>query len=303
VSPYVWFMGKPPMPKVTHSINCTPRRCGTGPDLFVAFLSAIVVLAVTISAVADARNDYLIRLLKESSQFRVRAQAAISLGSVQVDLAVLEALANALTDSNPAVRAACASSLERIGDQSALPALNSALGDDEQEVRAAVKRAIVAINRRPTKTAPRVRETTVPSGPPKYYVGIGMPGSRASTVDREMLRYTKRFIEAQVGELDGVLIAKEKETPARVRSFLKSKKLDGYYLDSSVVSLEELPGGGARAVVSIIVGTYPERNMRTILQGSARVIGSAASAKNQAIEGAFRGALRQLPKVFSMGDQ
>lgn len=291
------------MSKVTHSIDCTPKRHGAGPNRFVAFLSAILVFAVAVSAVADARNDYLIRLLKESSQFRVRAQAAISLGSVRVDLAVLEALANALADSNPAVRAACASSLERIGDQSVLPALNSALGDDEQEVRSAVKRAIAAINRRPTKSTPSVKETTVPSGPPKYYVGIGMPGSRASTVDRDMLRRTKQFIEVLVGELDGVLIAQEKETPARVRKLLKAKKLDGYYLDSSVVSLEELPGGGARAVVSIIVGTYPERNMRTILQGSARVIGSAASAKNQAIEGAFRGALRQLPKVFSLGDQ
>jgi hypothetical protein len=130
-----------------------------------------------------------------------------------------------------------------------------------------------------------------------------MPGSRASTVNRDTLRLTKQFIEAQVSELDGVMIAKGKETPSRVRSVLKSKKLDGYYLDSSVLSLEELPGGGARAVVSIIVGTYPERNMRTILQGSAKVIGNTASAKNQAIEGALRGALRQLPKVFSMGAQ
>jgi hypothetical protein len=275
---------------------------------FCLLIGAMTIVALAVSAFADARSDYLIRLLKQSSsQFRVRAQAAISLGSVRADQAVIEALSGGLRDSHSAVRAASASSLERIGDRSALPALELALKDEEEIVRSAAKRAIVTIKRKPQKATvaetPEVGETIIPSGPPKYYVGIGMPGSRAPTVDKETLRQTRKYIEGQVRAVEGVIIAPEKETPSAVRKVLKAKKLRGYYLDSSVVTVDALPEGGARASVSIIVGTYPERNMRTILQGSARVIGNAGSTKTQAIEGAFRGALRQLPKVLNMSDQ
>ena len=44
-------------------------------------LLAALLLDVQVAS-ADARSEYLIRLLEGSTQFRVRAQAAISLGSV-----------------------------------------------------------------------------------------------------------------------------------------------------------------------------------------------------------------------------
>jgi hypothetical protein len=268
-------------------------------------ISIAAIFSYSIPAFADARSDYLIRLLKESSQFRVRAQAAISLGSVKAEPAVLDALQKALEDANPAVRAASASSLERIGDQSVLPALKSALNDDEQAVRTAAQRAISAVSRRASNlvTERAITETAPSKGSNKFYVGIGVPGTRVKSVGRDTLKQTRQFIEEQVRTIEGVLIAPEKETPAKVRSVLKKQKLNGFYLDSSLVSLEPTPEGGVRAVVSIIVGTYPDRNMRTILQGSARVTGSAGSIKTLAIEAAVRGALRQFPTVLSMGSQ
>src|SRR5689334_15704301 len=65
-------------------------------------------------ALADARSDYLVRLLAGSTQFRVRAQAAISLGSVEPAASVVSALSKALSDEHPAVRAAAANSLGRL---------------------------------------------------------------------------------------------------------------------------------------------------------------------------------------------
>jgi len=56
----------------------------------------------------DPRNTYLIKLLQGSSQFRVRAQAAISLGAVTSSGGAVEALTVALADKHPAVRAAAA---------------------------------------------------------------------------------------------------------------------------------------------------------------------------------------------------
>ncbi len=74
--------------------------------------------------------------------------------------------------------------------------------------------------------------------------------------------------------------------------------MTGYYLDSSVVSIEQTPAG-TRVVVSVIVGTYPGRDMRAILQGAATVPGSSGpGAIRAAIEGALRGAIRRLSQAM-----
>jgi hypothetical protein len=88
-------------------------------------------LSTPVKVLADAKSSYLIRLLQESSQFRVRAQAAISLGRVEKEPAVTKALIAALHDQHSAVRAASASSLERLGDPSALGELEKCRNDPE----------------------------------------------------------------------------------------------------------------------------------------------------------------------------
>lgn len=272
-----------------------------------AVLGFALVYTVVAGVFADARSDYLVRLLNSSSQFRVRAQAAISLGSVSEDPVVVKVLCDALKDVHPAVRAASASSLERIGDSSALPALQGVLQDEESAVREAIARAIAAIRRRGPKNGPINSAGLSTPGvvvPPKYYVGIGTPGSRVSSIDKDALLRSRVLVENIVREIQGVVLAPENEGTANARLVLKAKNLTGFFLDSSIVSFDELPEGGVRAVVSVVVGTYPERNIKMILQGSAKVMGSAdATAKTQAIEAAFRSALRQLPQAFILGNR
>jgi len=100
-----------------------------------------------------------------------------------------------------------------------------------------------------------------------------------------------RFSSAAVA----VLLVPIALTVPGVRAVAKT----GYYLDASVVSVGP-QGGGTRAVVSVILNTYPGRDMRAILQGAATVPGaSGPSAERQAIEGALRGALRRLPQAMA----
>ena len=90
----------------------------------------------------NAQCAYLIKLLERSTQFRVRAQAAISLGMMDKSTAAREALTAALRDAHPAVRAAAATSLGRIGGASHVVALRQ-LGDDpEAPVRNAARTSI-----------------------------------------------------------------------------------------------------------------------------------------------------------------
>lgn len=257
----------------------------------------------TTTSLADARTDYLIRLLSTSNTFRVRAQAALSLGRMDASPEIVEALSSALRDAHPAVRTAAAASLEQLGDARALDDLRRARNDRDATVRSAVGRAIRALER-VARTRPR--SEPVPSQPSggraRYYVGVGTPGTTVG-VNRRVLESVRRFLVERVGQLDGVVVAPEDESNRQVQRVLRSRRLSGYFIDSSIVQVEER-NGGTRAVVSVIVGTYPGRDMRAILQGAATVQGggSAAQLQQQAIEGALTGALRRLPQALAASE-
>lgn len=266
-------------------------------------LALLAVLLAPESVRADARTDYLMRLLRTSSSFRVRAQAALSLGRLEPDSRIVEALGQALSDEHPAVRTAAAASLEQLGDPDALGALRRARRDRDATVRSAVLRAIRSLER-VARTRPRTEPVPPePSGgAARYYVGVGMPGSTEG-VDRRVLAQVREFLERQVRRIDGVVLAPRDESSAQAEAVLRRRRLTGYFLDSSIVRIEER-GGGVRAVVSVIVGTYPGRDMRVILQGAATVQGggSGPDVQRQAIEGALTGALRRLPQALAASD-
>jgi len=119
-------------------------------------------------------------------------------------------------------------------------------------------------------------------------------------LDNRTLTRARAYLVAAVENIDGVVLAPEKETPAAARTVMKKRNLVGYYLDTSIVKVEP-SANGVRAVVSVIVGTYPGHDMRVILQGAATVEGGNIndSARAQAIEGALSGALRRLPQALS----
>lgn len=269
----------------------------------LAVVMAVTAMGTPMLALADARTDYLVRLIRTSTAFRVRAQAALSLGRIEGDPAVVRVLSQTLGDEHPAVRAAAAASLEQLRDPSALPALRNAARDRDASVRSGVQRAIRTLER---LARSRPQTTPVPgpgedNGPARYYVGVGMPGTTIQ-VSRESLASAREFIASRVQSIPGVVVAPPREASGAARRVLSRRRLTGYYLDSSIVRIEDR-NGGTRAVVSVIVNTYPGRDMRVILQGAATVQGATgASAERQAIQGALTGALRRLPQAFAAGD-
>jgi hypothetical protein len=277
---------------------------------FVLAVVATLCAALTV-AHADERTDYLVRLLQTSTAFRVRAQAAVSLGSVPVEPAVVQALSTALRDENAAVRAAAASSLGRLGDPSAVTALRGVERDPEAAVRAAAAEAIGALQRAGssrtvaatgggTSGAASAAGGAAPSGPPRYYVGIGVPGTKVAAVDAAVLRGARAFIERSVGSMQGVVVAPDSESVAAASRVLRERSLSGFYLDSSVTVLEQRPDGALRASVSVVVQDYPGRNVRSMLTGSATVSGeSGTTAQRTAIEAALGSALRNLGTAMS----
>ena len=267
----------------------------------LAAAAAVFMLTVGVgpTARAQARTEYLIRLLSTSDAFRVRAQAAISLGRVEADGSIVAALSSALDDDHPAVRTAAASSLERLSDPTALDALRAHASDRAAAARRAIRRAIGSLER-VARTRPREAEPEAGGGgQARFYVGVGEPAAkRGAAIDRATLRQAREFLAQQVDALPDVEVAPSSESNVAARQIIQRRRLSGYYLDSSVVSVEQT-AAGTRVVVSVIVATYPGRDMRAILQGAATVPGGGGDAAVQAaVEGALRGAIRRLTQAM-----
>jgi hypothetical protein len=262
---------------------------------------AAVCLCAAQAARADSRTDFLVRMLLTSSQFRVRAQAALALGSSSPEASAVSALTSALRkDEHPAVRAASASALERLQATGALAALRDALRDNDKAVRATAKRAVDALSR---SVAPPPSSASAQQGQSMFYVGVGVPASQVASLTPGLLRSLREHVAREVLQFAGVRLAPEKETPAAAARELKAQKLTGYFIDSSVTSLETKPDGSIRAQVSVIVGTYPGRDMRAMLSGAATVsgVGFGDSARLEAVQAAYSGALRRLPQAMQAG--
>lgn len=290
----------------------TRRLRGT----WIAFVAATVLLAAVAGAQTD-RSQYFIDLLSTSTSLSVRAQAALALGRVPNSPQVRTALTNALRDDEPAVRAAAASAIERLADPQLLASLRTAVASErDATVRDAERHAITALERAPAGTArvavtsgttaaaasstTAAAATVTPrsTGTPRYYVGIGLPGDNSSTLSAGELTELQNYISSQVGGVEGVVLAPNGEAAAATTRALRSNQLVGYYIDASVVSVEQA-ASGTSARVSIILASYPGRDMRAMLSGSARVPNSSGpDAVRRAIQGAIQGSLRRLPQAM-----
>jgi hypothetical protein len=272
------------------------------------FVLVLACLLAASAVLADARTDFLVRMLATSSQFRVRAQAALALGTQVAEPGIVNALVSALRDEHPAVRAASAAALERLKDASAIPALKAAQSDRDGAVRTAVRSALQTLgpgsapSREPARTASSTPGEPTGTGNATFYVGVAVPGSQVG-LSKEALRSLREHLAQQVAQISGVLLAPENEPHKVAERVISAQKLVGYYLDSSVTSIDLKPDGSVRAAVSVVVNTYPGRDIRVMLSGAATLSGggSGEDAKVQAIQAAYQGALRRLPQAMQAG--
>jgi hypothetical protein len=278
---------------------------GASTSLWLITLLAIV----TSSALADERTEYFIRLLQTSSTFKVRAQAALGLGRLEPSRDVLDALSGALRgDDHPAVRAAAATALGKLADVSVKPALERAQRDADADVRTAARTALAELARAgrsqstvASSSAQRPDPATGArqgSARPRFYVGVGVPSAQQVRLPEPTKNTLRDILVRQLEVIDGVLIAPLEEREPQARAVIEKRKLTGYYIDSSVVSLQRTESG-VRAEVSVVLGTYPGRDMKAMLRGGATVPGSGGpDAERRAIEGAFQGAVRRIHQAM-----
>jgi hypothetical protein len=273
------------------------RSSGSGHAALTLALLVAVSAAVSSAHGQTDRSAYLIQLMGTSSSFRVRAQAALSLGGMGPSGPATQALISALRDDEATVRAAAAQSLGRIGDTSALGALHGIEHDSESAVAQAATAAIASISSRGSGGgAPPPSGTggsAPPSGPARFYIGVGDPGSTVSGIDPSLLPAARQAAVAAITPMSGVVVAPQGETAAQARAAISSRSLHGYFIDVSITDLTTRPDGAIHTAISIVVQEYPSHNIIGSLSGAATASGvSGVSGQRAVIQAAVQSALR-----------
>lgn len=259
----------------------------------------LVLAAVTTSGHSIASD----RELTESSDFRVRVQAALRLGrtggtSARADLEV------GLRDAHPAVRVACAVALGTMGDASAIPALQQAMRtesfpsaktsmkDTIEKLRAGGAAAASAAASAPVDPSAGVEKA-------KYVVQLG--AMRNTTGQRADLDTVMRSAaRAKAGSIKGAVVLDNPDAAILRRA--GERKIPVLLVDGSLTRLSQSTGrdGGliVSAQVDLSIRRVPQQTLKGMVSGNASASDDARNTnkglnelQNRAVNGAVESAM------------
>lgn len=219
-------------------------------------LAAALALLVAITAEAD-KIDLLTQALLTGGTFRVKVQAALTLGKLKVrEPRVIAALIEAMRDDNEAVRVVAAQTLGKLGDASAADALRGAASDKSAMVRTQAQKALDEIAHG-GGGAPAVRG-------PKYLLALSdiSPGK----ADPEAAKLVHDRVLRELGGLPNVTLDPAVAAPKR------------YIIDGNITNLAATANGAAMRTdcdLRFVVATYPEKSIK--MMGS---VGSSIDGTN-----------------------
>ena len=252
----------------------------------------LVCVALTTSGHSTASD----RELTESSDFRVRVQAALRLGRAGGASARAD-LETGLHDAHPAVRVACAVALGSIGDKDAVPALQQAMKTEPfPSAKSSMK-----------DTVDKLRAgSAVASGDPttgvekaKYVVQLGVmrntTGLRADldTVMRSAAR-------AKAGTIKGAVVLDNPDAAVLRRA--SERKIPVLLVDGSLTRLTQSTAKDGGVIVSaqvdLSIRRVPQQTLKGMVSGSASASDDARNAnrgitelQNRAVNGAVESAI------------
>lgn len=261
---------------------------------FQSVLVAVAVVTAAMSARAESTdNNKLIRTLQSSEDFRVRTQAALSLGGSRSKEAV-PALCQALQDDNSTVRAAAAAALGRLhlGGGDCLEQQQKA--EKNASVRAALKKAIVQLRTEPEpEFTPRTR----------YYVAIGKIVDNTGRTGADVSAMVLKAMQDAADTNGTITVAPTSETATQATKRLAAHKgVKGLYLMPKI-GAPQYADRSVKLKVEVAYLTYPGKallGMMGIPLSATGIRGKDQDVEDQLIVAA---AERAIEKIMSFGAQ
>ena len=241
----------------------------------------LALLGAPLSHAAANDHTVLERLVQESSSFRVRARAAIALGSTD-DPGVSGALERALRDPHPLVRASAARSLGNVGTRRSVSALRAAASDGTAEVSAQAKLALreiaareaisLAVPQAPV-TASRVQERASLDRV-RYVLVVGemRPPSSSGASGPQLSGMLGQQLTEALRELPQVAVFSLAQMTQTVADEIARRRLPAFRLDGNLVRADSGRTPDAldmRCEVSLLLMDEPDRPLRSMLRGAA----------------------------------
>ena len=235
-------------------------RRGVGLCLFVLATSVLLAGA---NAQADARSDYLINMLENGGSYRVRVQAASTLGKIRCQEAV-PSLVKALDDENELVVISSANALGQIGDVSVIDDVQRAGQTTESEAARSQLKTTLRVLRALNGEAglEEAKEAT-----PEFLIRVDVMGN-SSGVNREGITDTFRDIVVdRLRREPGVVLQKKGVKRKQVLKRLKKENLRGYVISGSIIRLEHEDD---KMVVKISLNVFTNPDYTLLIMPSAQ---------------------------------
>jgi len=271
--------------------GATRRRSARLARSFVLAL-AFLIAPVAVSTADDVTS--LGRALESASDFRVRVNAALTLGKTHSP-AALAPLVNALDDSQPAVRAAAAAAIGALGQPGGVAALRSRLTREKVlSVRSEIGTAVEILS-----------GGRLGSGGARYFIQLGIMRNNTGVRGSELVETFRGVTRERASVLPGVVVLTEEGVQVA-----QAQKTPMAVMDGVVNRLARASRGSNLAVsaqVEYVVRRAPDQSLRGTVSGAAEALGSAAIAgdkrrvaelENEALQGAVDSALKGAPTLL-----
>jgi hypothetical protein len=291
-----------------------PLRGRTTQVVFLVVIAIALAIMGQLPALEAQDRSTVIRVLRESRDFRARVRAALALGA-SADPAMAGPLAGALTDREPAVRVAAASGLGRLGNPEVLPSLRRALTDSSPQVREAAQAAIRSIG--PGSQAPSARPTQPLRMPSvavlpqerdvdwrrvRYVVVLGALQNRSGVETDRLAQIFTSEVQRHLIVLRGIATLRDGVPSPLAEREIARRRLPRIRLEGSINRVQRQVRGRdvqMRCEVSLMVMDEPSRAIRAALNGAATGSERASRARveqdarlaDQALQGAVRSAM------------
>lgn len=251
----------------------------------------LVVLVMTAGLGHSSAQD---KELTESSDFRIRVQAAMRLG-YGGGASARSNLEAGLHDAHPAVRVACAVALSKVGDAKSAAAIESAIkSETSPQVKTALKDNADKLR------AKIVGLTVVGIDTAKYVVQVGTMKNTSGVRPGDLDVFMQAAAKAKALGIKGAVVTDGTDKALLQRA--AERKVPVLLLDGSLTKLTQSVGrdGGVviNAQIDMLVRKVPQQTLKGTVSGNASASDDARATQkaitelqNRAVNGAVESAI------------
>lgn len=225
---------------------------------FFAILSVALLISVfgPHPSSADTRTDYLINMLKTGTNYRLRVQAATTLGKLRAQEAV-PALVAATRDSDELVIISAAIALKQIGDASVVPELEKSMARSPSE---AAKSQLALTLRILSEIGNITPPTVIPAATPRYLVRVDAMGNSSTTASGDLTSLMRNIVVERLQRETDILLQPSEWKSETVLQKIKQDRLRAYIVSGSIIRMEKV-GKNLIVKLSLNVFTNPDYSL------------------------------------------